>query len=124
MFDAVKQGADYRRDVMACHVDALLLGRKDKFRRMKPEDVPELTEGLRSVLDVAEVESPDGFRLDDQTAPTVRLIALRIETRTAAPRRRRLLFRHGRNPASRLVNAVVPAEYPPNNEQRGSGGLV
>ena len=50
MFDAIRQGADYRRDVMSCHVDALLLGRKDKFRRMKPEDVPELTEGLRRVL--------------------------------------------------------------------------
>jgi hypothetical protein len=50
MFDAIRQGADYRRDVMKCHVDALLLGRKDKYRRMKPEDVPELTEGLRRVL--------------------------------------------------------------------------
>lgn len=50
MFDAVRQGADYRHDVMKCHVDALLLGRKDKFRRMKPEDVPELTDGLRRVL--------------------------------------------------------------------------
>lgn len=50
MFDAIRQGADYRRDVMKCHIDALLLGRKDKFRRMKPEDVPELTEGLRRVL--------------------------------------------------------------------------
>jgi hypothetical protein len=51
MFDAIKQGADYRRDVMVCHLDALILGRKDKFRRMKPEDVPELTEGLRRVLE-------------------------------------------------------------------------
>ena len=50
MFDAIRHGADYRRDVMKCHVDALLLGRKDKFRRMKPDDVPELTEGLRRVL--------------------------------------------------------------------------
>jgi len=51
MFDAIRQGADYRRDVMVCHLDALVLGRKDKFRRMKPEDVPELTEGLRRVLE-------------------------------------------------------------------------
>jgi hypothetical protein len=51
MFDAIKQGADYRRDVMVCHLDALVLGRKDKFRRMKPEDVPELTDGLRRVLE-------------------------------------------------------------------------
>ena len=50
MFDAIRHGAEYRRDVMKCHVDALMLGRKDKFRRMKPDDVPELTEGLRRVL--------------------------------------------------------------------------
>jgi len=51
MFDAIRQGADYRRDVLVIHLDALVLGRKDKFRRMKPEDVPELTEGLRRVLE-------------------------------------------------------------------------
>jgi hypothetical protein len=51
MFEAVKRGADYRRDVMVCHLDALALGRKDKFSRMKPEDVPDLTEGLRRVLE-------------------------------------------------------------------------
>jgi hypothetical protein len=57
MFDAIRQGADYRRDVMICHLDALALGRKDKFRRMKPEDVPELTEGLRRVLDSAKLKA-------------------------------------------------------------------
>jgi hypothetical protein len=57
MFDAIRQGADYRRDVMVCHLDALVLGRKDKFRRMKPEDVPELTEGLRRVLDSAKLKA-------------------------------------------------------------------
>jgi len=51
MFEAVRRGADYRRDVMICHLDALALGRKDKFSRMKPEDVPDLTEGLRRVLE-------------------------------------------------------------------------
>ena len=58
MFDAIRQGADYRRDVMACHVDALMLGRKDKFRRMRPEDVPELTEGLRRVLGSQKPKAP------------------------------------------------------------------
>jgi hypothetical protein len=58
LFEAVKQGADYRREIMACHVDALLLGRKDKFRRMKPEDVPELTEGLRRVLTSPKLKAP------------------------------------------------------------------
>jgi hypothetical protein len=51
MFEAIRRGADYRRDVMVCHLDALVLGRKDKFSRMKPEDVPDLTDGLRRVLE-------------------------------------------------------------------------
>src|ERR1043165_990769 len=57
MFDAIKQGADYRRDVMVCHLDALVLGRRDRFRRMKPEDVPELTDGLRRVLESAKTKA-------------------------------------------------------------------
>jgi hypothetical protein len=57
MFEAIKRGADYRRDVMVCHLDALALGRKDKFARMKPEDVPELTDGLRRVLESAKLRA-------------------------------------------------------------------
>jgi hypothetical protein len=60
MFDAIKHGADYRRDVMVCHLDALVLGRKDKFSRMKPEDVPELTEGLRRVLESPKLKARRG----------------------------------------------------------------
>jgi hypothetical protein len=57
MFEAIKRGADYRRDVMVCHLDALTLGRKDKFARMKPEDVPDLTDGLRRVLESAKLKA-------------------------------------------------------------------
>jgi hypothetical protein len=57
MFEAIKRGADYRRDVMVCHLDALALGRKDKFARMKPEDVPDLTDGLRRVLESAKFKA-------------------------------------------------------------------
>lgn len=60
MFEAIKRGADYRRDVMVCHLDALALGRKDKFARMKPEDVPELTDGLRRVLESAKLKAKRG----------------------------------------------------------------
>ncbi len=43
MFEAVGAAPTIERDVMVCHLDALALGRKDKFSRMKPEDVPDLT---------------------------------------------------------------------------------
>src|SRR5262249_3654936 len=51
MFEAIRRGADYRRDVMVCHLDAMSLGRRDKFGRVKPADVPDLTNGLRRVLE-------------------------------------------------------------------------
>jgi hypothetical protein len=65
MFDAIRRGADYRRDVMSCHIDALQLARKEKFRRMKPEDLPELTDGLRRVLESPKLKS----RQNDSSRP-------------------------------------------------------
>jgi hypothetical protein len=35
---------------MACHIDALFLARLPKYKNMRPEDMPELSEGLRQVL--------------------------------------------------------------------------
>lgn len=49
--EAVRGGAECNGEVIVCHVNALLLGSQAKYRRMKPEDLPELSEGLRRVLD-------------------------------------------------------------------------
>jgi hypothetical protein len=48
--EAIRDGADYRSEVMACHIDALFLARLPKYKNMRPEDMPELSEGLRQVL--------------------------------------------------------------------------
>ena len=36
---------------IVCHLDALLLSRQRPYRNMKPDQVPELTSGLRRVAD-------------------------------------------------------------------------
>lgn len=48
--EAIREGADYRSEVFACHIDALFLARLPKYKNMRPEDMPELSEGLRQVL--------------------------------------------------------------------------
>lgn len=51
IFEAMKKGAEYHPEVIACHVDALQLASREQYRRLRAEDLPELTEGLRRVLD-------------------------------------------------------------------------
>lgn len=48
--EAIREGAEFRPEVIACHVDALLLARLPKYKNMRPEDMPELSEGLRQML--------------------------------------------------------------------------
>jgi hypothetical protein len=38
-------------DPVVCHLDALLLARQEPYRFMRPDQVPELTDGLRRVAD-------------------------------------------------------------------------
>lgn len=50
VLDAVAAGVtgDYT-DSIVCHLDALLLARQEPYRFMRPDQVPELTNGLRRV---------------------------------------------------------------------------
>ncbi len=50
MLDSVEAGAVCDMELIACHVDALNLAQRKSYRRLKPEQVPELTEGLRRVV--------------------------------------------------------------------------
>lgn len=43
----------YNSETVACHVDALSLARQRGYRRLKPEQVPELTNGLHRVAKLA-----------------------------------------------------------------------
>jgi len=47
VLDAVRDGASYDKELIDCHLDALQLARQDSYRNVKPEQVPELCNGLR-----------------------------------------------------------------------------
>lgn len=51
VLDEITGGAEYNMDSVTCHVDALFLARQKPYRNMRPEQVPELTKGLRRIAD-------------------------------------------------------------------------
>lgn len=52
MLDAIAAGAECNMESIGCHLDALYLARQRKFRGLSPDQVPELTSGLRRVAEV------------------------------------------------------------------------
>jgi hypothetical protein len=52
IFDAISAGAVGNTDSIACHMDALKLARQEAYRHLKPEQLPELSSGLRRVADL------------------------------------------------------------------------
>jgi hypothetical protein len=62
IFEAIIAGAAPSGEVIDCHVDALLLAKQEQYRHLRPEQLPELSLGLRRMLDVTGHplnESPD-----------------------------------------------------------------
>jgi hypothetical protein len=53
ILDAVAAGAAYDQDMIDCHIDALLLARAEPYRNLRPEQVPEMTRGLRRMAELA-----------------------------------------------------------------------
>jgi hypothetical protein len=51
ILDAMAAGSEYNMDSIVCHVDALFLARQKPYRGLKPDQVPQLTSGLRRVVD-------------------------------------------------------------------------
>jgi hypothetical protein len=51
VLDEMAAGAKFNRESISCHVDALFLARQRRYRGLKPEQVPELIAGLRSVVE-------------------------------------------------------------------------
>lgn len=50
-------GAEYDKDIVDCHISALLLAKSDQYRTMSPEQVPEMALGLRRVVELAKRNS-------------------------------------------------------------------
>jgi chemotaxis protein histidine kinase CheA len=53
ILDAIKDGAPYHKDMVDCHLDALLLTSKAPYCHMRPEQVHEMTGGLRRLVEQA-----------------------------------------------------------------------
>lgn len=53
-------GAAYDKDMIDCHMDALLLARTDQYRHLTPDQVPEMTSGLRRVVELANTRAREG----------------------------------------------------------------
>ena len=53
MFEAIIAGAGARNEIIDCHIDALLLAKQEQYRHLRPEQLPELSSGLRRVLESA-----------------------------------------------------------------------
>jgi hypothetical protein len=51
VFDAIGAGAQYPKDTIDCHIEALLLASQPGYRSLRPEQVEELTGGLRRVVE-------------------------------------------------------------------------
>jgi len=50
IFEAIQRGAEHSSEIITCHINALRLARQQQYRGMRPQDLPELTEGLRNIL--------------------------------------------------------------------------
>ncbi len=64
MLDSVAAGADCDMTSIDCYVDALFLARQKRYRHLKPEQVPELTSGLRRVVERQSAVPQDGSQGD------------------------------------------------------------
>jgi hypothetical protein len=50
LLDSIEAGSECNMESIVCHIDALMLARQGSYRRMRPEQVPELTKGLQRVV--------------------------------------------------------------------------
>jgi hypothetical protein len=50
LLDSISADAEFPIESIACHLDALNLSARPDFRGLRPDEVPELTKGLRRVV--------------------------------------------------------------------------
>jgi hypothetical protein len=59
ILESIISGAAARSDMIDCHIDALYLAKQDQYRHLRPEQLPELSGGLRRVVEAAHGGAPD-----------------------------------------------------------------
>lgn len=58
MFETVLKGGECDTEAVKCYVDSLYLARRNEYRNIRPDQVPELTEGLRQVAEKPRKPTP------------------------------------------------------------------
>lgn len=53
ILDVIKAGTAYDTHTINCHIDALFLARTEPYRNLHPEQLPEMTSGLRRIVELA-----------------------------------------------------------------------
>ena len=53
IISTIMTGAAFDKELIDCHVNALLLAKTDQYRYSHPEQVPEMASGLRRVVELA-----------------------------------------------------------------------
>jgi hypothetical protein len=51
ILDAIRAGAGYHEETIECHIDALVLASKPPYSSFRPEQVPEMIDGLRRAIE-------------------------------------------------------------------------
>jgi hypothetical protein len=60
ILDRIKAGADCNLDSITCHMDALILVRQEAYRPLRPDQVPELLDGLHQVAESVSIVPASG----------------------------------------------------------------
>lgn len=68
VLDAVKDGAPYDVEIVDCHVDALHLARREGYRNVHPDQVPEMTSGFQRMLELTNRNLPEKADPADQNS--------------------------------------------------------
>jgi hypothetical protein len=55
ILEAYIAGAAYDKEVVECHTNAFMLARMEQYRHLTPEQVPEMTQGLLRVVEIASI---------------------------------------------------------------------
>jgi hypothetical protein len=59
ILEAYIAGATYDQNVIDCHSNAFMLARMEQYRHLRPDQVPEMTNGLLRVVELASIIPPD-----------------------------------------------------------------
>lgn len=62
IIEALKAGAVYDKDTIECHMNALALAKTERYRHLSPDQVPEMTAGLRRIGQIASIVPDDIVR--------------------------------------------------------------